>query len=33
VGLLRTVRGALARRCARPERLMKLVDALAKRER
>jgi geranylgeranyl pyrophosphate synthase len=33
VALLRSVRGALARRCARPERLMKLVDALAKRER
>ena len=31
--LLRAVRGALTRRCARPERLLKLIDALAKRER
>ena len=31
--ILRTVRGVLTRRCTRPERLFKLVDALAKRER
>jgi len=33
VALLRSVRSALARRCARPARLLALVDALAKRER
>jgi geranylgeranyl pyrophosphate synthase len=31
--ILRTVRSVLTRRCSRPERLFKLVDALAKRER
>ena len=31
--LLKTVRGALARRCAKPERLLKLIEALGKRER
>ncbi len=31
--ILRTVRSVLTRRCTRPERLFKLVDALAKRER
>ncbi len=33
IGLLRAVRGALARRCAKPERLLRLIEALAKRER
>jgi len=27
------VRGTLTRRCSRPERLLKLIDALARRER
>ena len=31
--LLKTVRGGIARRCARPERLLKLIEALARRER
>jgi geranylgeranyl diphosphate synthase, type II len=31
--LLKTVRGALARRCAKPERLLKLIEGLARRER
>ncbi|MEY4070960.1 MAG: hypothetical protein RL721_1574 [Candidatus Eisenbacteria bacterium] len=31
--ILRTVRGTLTRRCSRPERLLKLIDALARRER
>jgi geranylgeranyl pyrophosphate synthase len=31
--LLKSVRSALARRCAKPERLLKLVDAVARRER
>ena len=31
--LLKTVRGALVRRCAKPDRLLKLIEALAKRER
>jgi geranylgeranyl diphosphate synthase type II len=33
IGLLRAVRSSLARHCARPERLLRLVEALAKRER
>ncbi len=33
IRLLRAVRGALARRCAKPERLLRLIEALAKRER
>ncbi len=33
VGLLRAVRGSIARRCARPDGLLKLIEALAKRER
>jgi geranylgeranyl diphosphate synthase type II len=33
IGLLRAVRAALARRCARPERLLNLLEALAKRQR
>jgi geranylgeranyl diphosphate synthase type II len=33
IGLLRAVRTSLARRCARPERLLRLLEALAKRER
>jgi geranylgeranyl pyrophosphate synthase len=33
IGILRAVRAALARRCARPERLLRLLEALAKRER
>jgi hypothetical protein len=31
--LLKTVRGALARRCAKPERLLRLIEAVGKRER
>jgi geranylgeranyl pyrophosphate synthase len=33
ISLLRDVRTSLARRCARPERLLRLLEALAKRER
>jgi geranylgeranyl diphosphate synthase type II len=31
--LLKAVRGAISRRCAKPERLLKLIEALGKRER
>jgi len=33
IGMLRAVRGSLARHCARPDRMLRLVEALAKRER
>ena len=33
IGLLRAVRGSITRRCAKPDRLLKLIEALAKRER
>ena len=33
IGLLRAVRAALTRHCARPQRLLQLVEALAKRDR
>jgi geranylgeranyl pyrophosphate synthase len=33
IGLLRAVRSALTRHCARPQRLMQLIEVLAKRER
>ena len=31
--LLKAVRGAVARRCPKPERLLRLIDAVGKRER
>jgi len=31
--LLKSVRGAIARHCAKPDRLLRLVEAVGKRER